>query len=224
MSRTPTFAAVLTILTLILGGCMSQDPPPEREFDQAEAYPLLEQTVLDTIAELPDFPGFATRGYMKEEDCAQLGEQYEGWVAIEIYYTFSQEHAESALVRTDYTNKLRQMWTDAGYDIHRDTLSSNDTGSIEAERPDGVNLWWGVAGGVSLTLQTGCVPSTPEFDKPDYIPPAGDVPPGGDKAMLGGMMKTPSESESSADAIAPFGGVPVNTVPFESPDSYEGHI
>ncbi|WP_460497081.1 hypothetical protein [Glycomyces tarimensis] len=184
---------------------MSQEPPPEREFDQAEAYPILEQIVNDTIAELPDFPGFHRRSYANEEDCAPLGEGYEGWVAIEIRYGFGAEDSRSALVRTEYTNLLRDMWTDAGYDLHRDEGDGNGPGSMEAKRPDGINLWWWVAGedgGVSLTLQTGCIPSTPGFEKPDYIPPAGGVPPEED---LAAPRMNPSP-EPSADAIAPFDG------------------
>ncbi|WP_199034206.1 hypothetical protein [Glycomyces salinus] len=184
---------------------MSQESLPEREFDQAEAYPLLEQIVRDTADGLPDFPGFGRRRYMNEEDCSQIGSQYEGWVSIEIRYVFSAEDSVTDLVRVEYTNLLRQMWTESGYDLHRDDGNGDGPGSMEARRPDGVNLWWTVAGdegGVSLTLQSGCVQSTPGFEKPDYIAPAGGVPL--EEDLAADRMK-PSP-EPSADAIAPFEG------------------
>jgi len=182
---------------------MGQDPPPEREFDEAEAYPLLEQAAADTIAALPDFPGFESRRYLRPEDCGEtLGSEYEGWVAIEISYGFSGENSALPLVRTDYTNLLRQIWEEAGFDVHRDSIDpETGNGSLEAERPDGVNLWWGVAKGVSLTLQTGCIPATPDFDKPDYISPAGGTVTT-DHALAGDLMNPPGDS--TTEAIDPF--------------------
>ncbi|WP_112136420.1 hypothetical protein [Glycomyces dulcitolivorans] len=182
---------------------MFQDPPPDREFDEAEAYPLMEQIVLDTISELPDFPGFEKRIYLRPEDCAEaLGSGYEGWVALEISYTFSDATSSLPLVRTDYTMLLREQWESEGYNIHRDDIAlDTGRGSLEAERPDGINLWWWVADSVSLTLQTGCIPATEGFDKPDYIPPAGGVLPESDPAAQNRM--NPPES-STSKAIDPF--------------------
>jgi hypothetical protein len=182
---------------------MFQDSPPAREFDEAEAYPLMEQIVLDTIAQLPEFPGFEKRMYLLPEDCGEaLGDRYDGWVALEIRYGFSDENSELPMVRTDYTELLREQWESAGYDIHRDDFDpATGRGTLEAERPDGINLWWWVADGVSLTLQTGCIPATEDFDKPDYIPPAGGVLPENDPAAQNRM--NPPE-DSTSEAIDPF--------------------
>lgn len=43
----PRLLALFSSLAVILGGCsLMQDPPPERDFDEAEAYPLMEQVAL----------------------------------------------------------------------------------------------------------------------------------------------------------------------------------
>ncbi|GAA1676898.1 hypothetical protein GCM10009830_24600 [Glycomyces endophyticus] len=182
---------------------MDQDPPPERDFDEAAAYPLMEQAVLDTIAGLPDFPGFKTRTYYSPEDCEEaLGEQYKGWVSLEIAYTFDGPDSESELVRTTYTDLLREQWTAAGYDLHQDSIdSATGRGSLEAKRQDGINLWWAVSGSVSLAVQTGCIPATEGFDKPDYLPPAGGVLPENDQAAQNRM--NPPE-DSTGEVIDPF--------------------
>lgn len=181
-----------------------QDPPPERDFDEAEAYPLMEQIVADTITPLPDFPGFYQRSYISPEDCGEaLGSQYDGWVALEIWYGFSGDASATDLVKIDYTNLLRDTWTEAGYDIHRDDIDSETgRGSLEAERPDGVNLWWWVADGVSLTVQTGCIPGTEGFDKPDYLPPVGGVLPENDHAVNDARINPPADD--TAEAVDPF--------------------
>ncbi len=198
------FLALVFSLTAVLGGCsLMQDPPPERDFDEAEAYPLMEQIVADTVADLPDFPGFHQRSYARPEDCGEaLGGRYDGWVALEIRYGFTGEDSATELVKIEYTNLLRERWAAAGYDVHRDDIDpGTGRGSLEAERPDGVNLWWWVADGVSLTVQTGCVPATSGFDKPDYIPPAG----GGldtDHAVAGDLMSPPEDGDAAA--VDPF--------------------
>ncbi|MFC3493012.1 hypothetical protein [Glycomyces rhizosphaerae] len=204
-----------------------QDPPPEREFGEAEAYPLLEQIVADTVTDLPDFPGVYRRGYARPQDCGETsGSQYDGWVAIEIWYGFTGDISATDLVKLEYTNLLRQAWTDAGYDVHRDTINPDTgRGSLEAVRPDGINLWWSVADGVSLTLQTGCVPATEGFEKPEYIPPAGGVLPENDLAVKGDNFENPPE-DATDEAVDPFATAqPVSApVPFDSPDSYDGLI
>lgn len=203
-----------------------QDPPPEREFDEAEAYPLVEQIVADTVSDLSDFPGFYQRLYATEDCGEMLGNQYDGWVAIEIRYGFTAEDSATDLVKLEYTNLLRRAWTDAGFDVHRDTIDpETGRGSLEAVRPDGINLWWWVADGVSLTLQTGCVPATEGFDKPEYIPPAGGVLPENDHAVAGNHFENPPE-DATDEAVDPFATAqPVSApVPFDSPDSYYGLI
>jgi hypothetical protein len=200
----PRLLALFSSLAVILGGCsLMQDPPPERDFDEAEAYPLMEQVVAETISTLPDFPGFYQRRYARPEDCGEvLGSRYDGWVALEIRYGFTGDDSATELVKTEYTNLLRETWTEAGYDIHHDDIDpETGRGSMEAERPDGINLWWWVADGVSLTVQTGCIPATPEFDKPDYIPPVGgslDT----DHAVAGNLMHPPEDNTS--EAVDPF--------------------
>lgn len=199
------FFTLLASLTLVLGGCsMFQDPPPDREFDEAAAYPLMEQIVADTIAGLPDFPGFYQRGYLRPEDCGEtLGSAYDGWVALEIWYGFSGDVSVTDLVKTDYTNLLRESWIDAGYDLHDDSIDpATGRGTLQAERPDGINLWWWVADGVSLTIQTGCIPATDDFDKPDYIPPVGGVLPENDRAVSDKVMSPPEDA--TTEAIDPF--------------------
>lgn len=205
IARTMAAGFAIMLAATVLGGCtlMNQDPPPAREFDEAESYPLLEQIVADTIAELPDFPGFYDRIYMTPTDCGEtLGDQYDGWVAVEIRYGFSTENSKSPLVREEYTGLLREQWKEAGFDIHQDEFDpETGYGSLEAELPNGVNLWWWVAGGVSWRLQTGCVPATPDFELPDYIPPAGGVLPANDAAAQNRM--NPPE-DTSTEAVDPF--------------------
>ncbi len=211
ITRVLSAVVSIALAALALGGCslMDQDPPPATEFDEAEAYLVLEQAAAEIVAGLPDFPGFNTRWYMRPQDCGEaLGSRYEGWVAIEIGYGFSGADSALPLVRTEYADLLRESWQEAGYDVHRDDIDeTTGVGSIEAERPDGVNLWWTAAKGVSLTLQTGCVPQTPDFDKPDYLPPAGGSVTI-DDALAGALMHPPTAD--TTEAVDPFATEPAS--------------
>jgi hypothetical protein len=132
---------ILAPLVLILGGCTMTDnePPfPERDFDNHEAYQIMEQVVADAIAQLPDFPGFEQRkgSFL---DCEDEGRVYDDWVAIELRYTFSLADASTELVRSQYTEIWRDYWESSGYEIVEDKWQADSgRGSLEATYPGGI--------------------------------------------------------------------------------------
>lgn len=186
---------------------MSNQGPPERDFDQSEAYQIMEDAFQENIEYLDDFPGFESRGYSTSV-CENPDRSETGFVRIEITYRFSSEDSDSDLVRHDYFEALEKAWDEAGYDIHRVDISDDgEVKDVEARRPDGVNYWFRVWDRVVLTIQSGCVRET-GIDEP-YIPPVGDVPPENDRTHAEqrghdpDAEDTPTEDES-ADAINPF--------------------
>lgn len=216
--RLQRLTPLLATLALFLGGCTMTDnePPfPEREFNNHEAYKLMEQLATDAAAELPDFPGFEQRkgSFL---DCEDKGTVYDDWVSIELHYTFSPGNAASELVRTDYTNALREYWTGENYEITRD--QSNPRTHLEAVYPGGITLWWQVVEGARLTIQSGCVPVGDGQRITDYIPPAGGVTPENDR--FGRKLENApvevaeaDDEESDEAAVNPFDGVEAAAAP-----------
>lgn len=187
---------------------MSSQGPPERDFDQSEAYQIIEDAFHENIEYLDDFPGFNQRIYRTRE-CENPDRSSTGFVRIEIQYRFSEEVSQTDLVRDDYFEQLKEAWDGAGYDVHREDITEDEEfKDLEARRPDGVNYWYRAWGIASLTIQSGCVQET-GIDEP-YIPPAGNVPPENDRRHAeerghdpDSDEHTPSDDES-ADAINPF--------------------
>ncbi|GAB3236676.1 hypothetical protein GCM10027447_35170 [Glycomyces halotolerans] len=156
--------------------------PPESDYTQAEAYAPMERAVGDTIASLPDFPGFTFRRW-HELPCSHNGVDDPDYTSIEITYAFSEETSSEPMVRETYTDLLREHWTKLGYKIIWDDRTELDNGRVDrelqAERDDDIDLWYSVAGIVTLKVQSGCVPKSGPGEI-EYIPPAGGVEPGGD--------------------------------------------
>jgi hypothetical protein len=220
--------SVFTAFALILGGCSMSDsgsPFPERDFNNHEVYPIMEQLVADTVTAFPDFPGFALRkgSFL---NCEKEGKIYDDWVAIELRYTFSEENSNSEPVRTQYTDVLRDYWAEAGYEITRDEPNRSGTHyALEATVPGGIGLWWEVAGTVFLTVQTGCVPVGNGQRVTDYIPPAGGVTSENDlfgRNLNDAPTGVPEAGDEESDeaAVNPFDGLeaaaaPPGTNPFQ---------
>jgi predicted RNase H-like HicB family nuclease len=205
--------SILIALTLALGGCTSmpeEDTLPEREFDNHEVYPLMEQLVADAVAVLPDFPGFSERRGTLQSCTNERGDAIEGWVSIELKYAFDEPISQTEQVREQYTDVLREAWTEAGYEITWDEASpTGEDYNLEAARSDGITLWWRVWGRTSLTIQSGCVPIGDGEEKPDYIPPAGGVLPENDP--FGNYLdpsvyadETSTDTETDEAAVDPF--------------------
>ncbi|WP_133884140.1 hypothetical protein [Glycomyces sp. NRRL B-16210] len=159
--------------------------PPESAYTQAEAYAPMEAAAAEAAAALPDFPGFERRLW-SESPCSHNGVDDESYTAIEIEYRFDLEDSESALVREDYVDALRDHWTGLGYRIGRDEateLEDRTDYSLVAEREDGIDLWYWVAGYVVLRVQSGCVPVS-DPSEVEYVPPIGDIEPGGEHDLV----------------------------------------
>jgi len=197
---------------------------PEREFDNQEVYPLMEQLVAEAVAVLPDFPGFAERDGLLHECTDERGNEIEGWVSIELKYAFTDSASLTEQVRGEYTDILRDTWTEAGYDITWDEASPDgEDHNLEAARTDGLTLWWRVWGRTSLTIQSGCVPVGGGDQKPGYVPPVGGVLPENDpwgNYLDPTVYGTEEPSDESTDAaVNPFEGgqAAVDTAPGTAP-------
>jgi hypothetical protein len=203
------------------------EQPPATTYTQAEAYEPMETAVADLVQALPDFPGFERRSW-NEMPCSHGGVDDPDYTNIEIRYLFSDEVSATAQVREDYLDALRDYWGELGLDIHRDEASG--TGkyhSIEARREDGINFYYRVANGVSLMIQSGCVPRS-DVSELTYIPPSGGIVPGSEQDTVAHDSHYFPEGvpTDQAAAVDPFSGIRAasRVVPFESPDSYEGQI
>lgn len=185
---------------------------PEREFDNHEAYRLMEQLVADTVTTLPDFPGFVERSALMHDCTDAQDNEIEGWMSIELKYAFDVPTSETSQVREDYTNLLRDVWAEEGYSINWDEASpTGDQYNLEASRTDGITLWWRVWGRTSLTIQSGCVPIGNGDKFPEYIPPAGGVPLDAEHDPIGDYLDPsiygdaePAEETSDEAAVNPF--------------------
>lgn len=244
VNRVVVQISTLIAILALTGACMSagqsdDQQPPEREFDESTALERMEEAAAEAIAELPDFPGFHVRTLMKLE-CTHDGEVDKSYVNYELGYQFSLEVSEEPQVRETYRELLRKQWDEAGYDIHRDTQMGDDPPhyALEARRPDGINLWYRVAGLTVLKIQSGCVEAVEGF-YPECPDPLGGVTKENDRArndcstIETEYSEEPSETASD-EALAPFEGAPAATVPFtadtadpkafEPPSSYEGQL
>jgi len=218
--RTKHLIPLFTALALLLGGCSmsdSESPFPERDFDNHEVYPIMEQLVADTVATLPDFPGFEVRTG-KFLNCEEEGKIYDDWVAIELQYAFSPADSETEQVRTQYTDDIRNYWTESGYEIVRDKETPSGIRDLEASVSGGITLWWSAAYKATLTVQTGCVPVGNDQRATDYLPPVGGVTPENDR--FGSKLNdAPTEvaeaddEESDEAAVNPFDGLEAAAVP-----------
>jgi hypothetical protein len=209
------------------------EEPPEATYTEAESFGPMEAEVAEIVAELPDFPGFNSRSW-NELPCSHGGIDNAEYVNVEIRYGFDEAESATTTVRETYVSSLRERWTDLGYDIHRDEASG--TGkfySLEARRDDGINLWYSVATGVSLLVQSGCVPKS-DPSEIEYIAPAGGLVPGSewdtiDIEGVQGVPEAPTEEAVSpfeeSDSPSPTGMVPWAREPDPGetgPSPYEG--
>lgn len=212
----------LTVLVVVIttAGCgvfeMSEEPP-ESEYTQAEAYTPMEQAVVDTIAVLPDFPGFTFRGWY-ELPCSHNSVDDHDYTNIEISYNFSEELSEDSKIREQYVDVLREHWGELEYTTRTDEGDDAGFYDLSVEREDGIALWykvWGIAG---LVVQSGCVPVSDKSEI-EYIPPAGGIEPGSDGDGVEEYFPDgiPTE-ETNDEAIAPFDHTtasgPAGTVPW----------
>ncbi|MEV3938940.1 hypothetical protein AB0K52_23580 [Glycomyces sp. NPDC049804] len=197
---------------------------PEREFNNDEVYPLMEQLVAEAVEVLLDFPGFVERRGLFHECTDERDNPIDGWGSIELKYAFSDSASLTEQVRQEYTDILRDAWTEAGYEISWDEASPDGSQyNLEASRSDGIVLWWRVLGRTSLTIQSGCVPLAGDDVHPDtYIPPIGGVLPENDpfgNAIDLEVYNTETPSGQSTDAaVNPFsdGAVVAYSAPLDS--------
>jgi hypothetical protein len=203
------------------GGALNQ--PPESEYTQAEAYAPMEAAVADSIAVLPDFPGFGSRKW-HENPCSHNGVDDPNYTNIEITYDFSEEISGSDLIREDYVAALREFWESQGYEITDDEERQRETRvdrSLAAEREDGISLWYTVGRIAGLIVNSGCVPVS-DLSELEYIPPVGGIEPGGDKDNVDRYFPDGIPTDQAA-AIDPFAEARTIAarVPFQSPQTYE---
>jgi hypothetical protein len=224
------FAAVLAAASvLLLTSCSnageSLDTPPESKYTQAEAYAPMEAVAAETVASLPDFPGFEQRSW-GEMPCSHNGIDDPDYTNIEIRYDFSAETSGTDQVRNEFVDLLREYWTSQGYEIVTDestTRGDRLDHDIVAERDDGITLWYRVAGYAGLMIQSGCVPVSDKSEI-EYIPPTGGIEPGGEGDKLSQYFPDGIPTDQAA-AVDPFAGTPATGPrPFDSPDSYDGLI
>ena len=223
LHRNPLPTSIAALAMIITGGCTdnneSAEAPPERDFDSSAAWSRMEEAAAEAIAELPDFPGFEERR-MLELSCKHNREVNNYCTRFELTYMFSAEDSATELVHEDYVDLLREQWTEADYDVHRDESRGEDPvfHDLEATRPDGINYWLIAANYTSLVVQSGCVKRNGGSECP---PPLGGVTEENDIAgrqACGGLYDEPPEE---ADAIAPFDGTQAAMTPFRSGNAEE---
>lgn len=210
---------------------------PESKYTEAEVFAPMEAEVAAIIEVLPEFPGFNSRIW-NETPCYKDGDYTEERVGVEITYSFDAVMSADTLTRETYVEVLRERWTEQRYEITWD--ESSETGkfyNLEARREDGIKLWYAVATGTSLTVQSGCVPASDHSDI-QYIPPSGSIVPGSShdimndlKGAIQGYPEKPQEeavspfeeSESpSANGMVPWSREPEPQV--ARPNSYDGQL
>jgi hypothetical protein len=203
------------------GGALNQ--PPESEYTQAEAYAPMEAAVAESIAVLPDFPGFGSRTW-RENPCSHNGVDDPDYTNIEITYDFSEEVSQSDLLREDYVASLREFWKSQGYEITDDEERQRETRvdrSLAAELGDGISLWYAVGRYAGFIINSGCVPVS-DPGEIEYIPPVGGIEPGSDKDNVDRYFPDGIPTDQAA-AIDPFadGQAIATLIPFQSPRTYD---
>ncbi|THV42418.1 hypothetical protein [Glycomyces buryatensis] len=202
------------------------DTPPKSEYTQAEAYGPMEATAADAVAALPDFPGFEQRSW-DELPCTHNGQDDPDYTNIEIRYRLSAEDSESALVREQYVDVLRDHWTSLGYEITADSVTEKSERTdrlLGVELEHGISISYAVGRYGGLFVQSGCVPVS-DLSEFEYIPPAGGIEPGseGDKVEEYFPDGIPSADATAIDPFANTQSVAA-LAPFDSPGSYEGQL
>lgn len=198
---------VLIAAVFIIVKVKDMNTPPESVYTQAEAYAPMEDAAADTVAVLPDFPGFMQRNWA-ELPCSRNGKVNPDYTNIEIRYMMSVEDSREDRVVGQYVELLRDHWTSLGYEITYEKERTYDDGSVSrsiaAKRDDGITLWYSAAGHAALMIQSGCLPAS-DPSEIEYVPPVGGIEPGGEGDKLSRYFPDgiPAE-ETSADAIAPF--------------------
>jgi hypothetical protein len=218
--------AAATVLALMSGGCTmmnepdDQETPPEREFDQSTAWEQLETATAETVAGLPEFPGFARR-LLSKNACSHEGETDSDYVNLELTYEFSEDLLNDPLLRETYPEALLTQWKAAGYEITREKVwgDQDENTDYEALRPDGIRYWWTAAGKVGLRVQSGCVKKVDGW--PLTCPaPLGGVSSENDVAWQE-HCETDVETSETTEAIAPFAEIPavatVGLIPWQTP-------
>jgi hypothetical protein len=216
---------------LLLSACSpmedAMDSPPETTYTQAEAYAPMEQAALEAVATLPEFPGFERRAWT-ELPCSHNGSDDQDYTNIEIQYSMTTGNSHLPRVREDYFDSLREYWISLGYEVTYEETDEKAEGRVDRDiavkREDGITLWYRVWDGVSLLIQSGCVPVS-ELSELEYIPPAGGIEPGSDNDGVKKYFPDGIPTDQAA-VIDPFAGTQAATgpVPFDSPDSYDGLI
>lgn len=200
------------------------DTPPESEYTQAEAYAPMEESVADAVEVLPDFPGFESR-WWHELPCDDNGGSSD-YTNIEIEYSFSSEDSMKTQTREEYVQVLRDHWASLGYEITRDEerrRGDRIDHDLVAEREDGISLWYTLGSYNAFLIQSGCVPVS-DRSEIDYIAPAGGIEPGSDADRVGDYFPDGVPTDQAL-AIDPFAVTPASgSIPFDSPDSYDGLI
>jgi hypothetical protein len=224
-------AAAICLTTAFLTAACSTfgdalDTPPESEYTQAEAYAPMEGAVAETVAALPDFPGFESR-WWHELPCEHDGTSSADYTTIEIEYAFSSEDSATDLTREQYIDVLREHWTSLGYEITRDEERRRGERldyDLVANRDDGISLWYTLGAYNAFLIQSGCVPVSDRSDI-EYIAPIGGIDPGSDMDMVDDYFPdgVPTDQTAAIDPFATSRAV-FGPAPFESPDSYEGQI
>ncbi|SDL39017.1 hypothetical protein SAMN05216298_3763 [Glycomyces sambucus] len=206
----------------------SSSEMPELEFTLDEAFIRMDDAVAETIAGLPDFPGFHERTTLKFECPDPDRESYE------INYTLPESTIGSELVTEDYFAVLKEYWPSLGWEVHGEReYPDGAMKGIEAIRPDGVNVWYSnMLGQIVIHAQVACV--SPGGGPVECGPPLGGVLPEDDRASHCTVVEPEESEDASADAAAPFEdgqavvrpfGVPVRepeAIPV--PASYDEHL
>lgn len=225
-TRAAVSAAVLAALTACSPDGGSVNEPPESEYTQAEVYAPMETAVADSIAVLPEFPGFGSRTW-HQNPCSHDGVDDPDYINVEIWYDLSEQDSQSDLVREDYVAALREWWESQGYEITADDstqLESRVDHILSAQREDGISLGYAVGKYAGFIINSGCVPVS-ELSEIEYIPPVGGIEPGSDQDNVDRYFPDGIPTDQAA-AIDPFARAQTHGVPapFEPPATYDDQL
>ncbi|MEU6857932.1 hypothetical protein AB0B28_03505 [Glycomyces sp. NPDC046736] len=189
------------------------EQPPASAYTQATAYAPMEAAVADLVEALPEFPGFERRVWAKTP-CSRGGVDDPRYTNVEIEYRFSKEDSQTAKVREQYIDALREHWLGLGLRIVADRpLESRDRTDhdLVAYRPeDGVKLWYSVAFYASVRVRSGCVPVS-DLSEIEYVPPTGGILPGGRRDLVSSYFPDGIPEQEAVN-------------PFASPDDFEDQL